>query len=98
MSVRSACAPSRAGANNPSANALTSGLRSRIEALSGSVWIATGADLRDIVLDAEQSFSVDRDGDLLVSALSDARIVALGALPVHAGGTRAGRTATAAGP
>ena len=69
----------------------------RIEALSGSVWITIDGDARDIVLDAQQGFSIDRDGDALVSALSDARIVVLGASAVPAGAKRAGPAATATG-
>ena len=69
----------------------------RIEALSGSVWITIDGDSRDVVLDAEQGFSIDRNGDTLVSALSDARIAVLSALPIPAGSTSAGQTATATG-
>ena len=69
----------------------------RIEALSGSVWITIDGDRRDVVLDARQGFNIDRDGDTLVSALSDARIVVLSALPLPAGNTGAGQAATATG-
>ena len=69
----------------------------RIEALSGSVWITIDGDTRDIVLDAAQGFSVDRDGDTLVSALSDSRIVVLDAVRVRSSSARAGSAATATG-
>jgi hypothetical protein len=50
----------------------------RIESVLGSVWITIDGDPRDIVLDTGEGFSVDRDGDMLISALrADARIVLL---------------------
>lgn len=50
---------------------------SRIEVLDGSVWITIDGDVRDIVLDVDQGFSVDRHGDTLVSALRDSQVVVL---------------------
>ena len=69
---------------------------SRIETLAGSVWITIDGDSRDVVLGPDQAFDVDRDGDMLVSALSDARVVVLAPLPARHSG--APRTAIATGP
>ncbi len=52
-------------------------LGQRIEALSGRVWITMDGDLRDIVLDAGEGFTVDRSSDVLLSAMSDAQLVVL---------------------
>lgn len=49
----------------------------RIEVLDGSVWITIDGDIRDIVIDANQGFSVDRAGATLVSALRDSHVVVL---------------------
>ena len=55
----------------------------RIEALLGRIWLTLDGDPRDIVLDPGEGFSVDRDGDVLISALrGDARFVVLD--PVNA--------------
>ena len=55
----------------------------RIEALLGHIWVTLDGDPRDIVLDSGEGFSVDRDGDVLISALrGDARFVLLD--PVNA--------------
>lgn len=45
-----------------------------IKALSGSVWITQDGDVRDIVLDAGQSFIPDRDGEVVLSPFGDARV------------------------
>lgn len=45
-----------------------------IRALSGSVWITQDGDVRDVVLDAGQSFIPDRDGDVVVSPFGEARV------------------------
>jgi len=47
----------------------------RIECVSGTVWLTQDGDLRDIVLDAGESFRLDRTGRALVSALADAGVV-----------------------
>ena len=47
----------------------------RIECVSGTVWVTQDGDLRDIVLNAGESFRIDRSGHALVSALADAGIV-----------------------
>ncbi len=52
-------------------------LGQRIEALGGHVWITMDGDLRDIVLDAGEGFTVDRGGDVLLSAISDAQFAVL---------------------
>jgi hypothetical protein len=53
------------------------GAGQRIEALSGCLWITIDHDLRDIVVEAGAGFSIDRDGDMLVSALDDSRFALL---------------------
>jgi len=53
----------------------------RIESVLGRLCVTIDDDPRDIVLDPGEGFSVDRDDDVLVSALrSDARFVLLGAV------------------
>lgn len=49
----------------------------RIECLSGSLWITQDGDHRDIVLAPGDSFSFDRVGDALISALDDSRFLLL---------------------
>ena len=49
----------------------------RIECLTGALWITQDNDLRDIVIEAGEGFSLDRHGAALVSALSDARYLLL---------------------
>lgn len=44
----------------------------RIACTDGSLWITQQDDLRDIVLRAGESFVVDRDGKVIVTAASDA--------------------------
>ena len=46
----------------------------RVECLDGSVWITQDGDPRDVVLDAGESFTLDRPGTALVYALADARV------------------------
>ncbi len=45
-----------------------------VQALSGAVWITQDWDIRDIVLEAGQSFAIDRPGTVLVSALDQATV------------------------
>ncbi len=52
-------------------------LGQRIEALGGRVWITMDGDLRDVVIDAGEAFTVDRSSDVLLSAMSDARVAVL---------------------
>ena len=55
----------------------------RIESVFGRIWVTLDGDPRDIVLDPGEGFSVDRDGDVLISPLrGDARFVMLD--PVNA--------------
>ena len=49
----------------------------RIEALSGSLWVTIDNDLRDILVSPARGFSIDRNGETLISALDDARFVVL---------------------
>ncbi|HWI10783.1 MAG TPA: DUF2917 domain-containing protein [Burkholderiaceae bacterium] len=53
------------------------GAGQRIEALSGALWVTIDHDLRDIVVTPGEGFSIDRDGDTIVSALDDARFALL---------------------
>jgi hypothetical protein len=52
-------------------------LGQRIEALGGRLWITMDGDLRDVVIDAGEGFTVDRSTDVLLSAMSDAQMVVL---------------------
>jgi hypothetical protein len=45
-----------------------------VKPLAGTVWITLDQDSRDIVLEAGQSFVVDRPGKTLISAMDDARV------------------------
>jgi hypothetical protein len=56
------------------------GLGQRIESLSGSLWVTIDNDPRDIVVGPGEGFSVDRDGDALISAMDDSQFVLLDAL------------------
>lgn len=46
---------------------------STVRAIAGSVWITQDGDIRDIVLNAGDSFTLDRDGMALLSPLGEAR-------------------------
>ncbi len=52
-------------------------LGQRVECVSGTLWITQDGGLRDIVLTAGDSFSFDRRGDALISALDDSRFLLL---------------------
>lgn len=56
---------------------LPNGLGRRIESLSGSLWVTIDNDLRDILVNPGEGFSVDREGATLISALDDSRFVVL---------------------
>ncbi|CAN0437718.1 unnamed protein product, partial [Phaeothamnion confervicola] len=49
----------------------------RIACADGTLWITQYADTRDIVLRAGDSFVVDRDGKVVVSAVSDSVFAAI---------------------
>ena len=51
----------------------------RVECLNGVIWITQDGDRRDIVLEAGDAFTFDRDDDVLLSALADSRYVLLAA-------------------
>lgn len=46
----------------------------KIRALVGAVWITQDGDLRDVVLESGQSFTPDRDSNILLSPLGEARV------------------------
>lgn len=46
----------------------------RVRCVEGSVWLTLERDLRDIFLNAGESFVVDRDGLTLLHALAPARL------------------------
>ena len=45
-----------------------------IECLEGSVWVTLDGNMRDVILDARQSFHVDRKQRVLIQALATARV------------------------
>lgn len=45
-----------------------------IECLNGSIWVTLDNDLRDVILEAGQSFLADSDQRLLVHALDESRV------------------------
>ncbi len=47
----------------------------RIEVRSGQIWVTQDGDPRDVILGANQCFTLDRSGHTLVSALEDASFV-----------------------
>lgn len=48
-----------------------------LQCLSGTLWLTQDHDLRDIVLEAGDGATIERDGTSLVTALDDARFVLL---------------------
>ena len=56
---------------------LRHGLGQRIEALNGCLWITIDNDLRDIFVAAGEGFTIDRDGDTLISGMADSSVVLL---------------------
>lgn len=52
----------------------------RVECLAGSLWLTIDGDPRDIVLSAGEGFTVDRGGDVIISALDPSRALLLQAL------------------
>ena len=49
----------------------------RVVTLTGCLWITQDRDQRDVVLEAGEGFTLDRDGDTLLSALSDSSFLVL---------------------
>lgn len=56
---------------------LRHGLGQRIEALNGCLWVTIDNDLRDIFVAAGEGFTIDRDGDTLISAMAASSFVLL---------------------
>jgi len=50
------------------------GRGTRMRCLLGSVWVTQDGDPRDIVLEAGESFTLDRDGVAIVYATDDAHL------------------------
>ncbi|MES2510592.1 MAG: DUF2917 domain-containing protein [Pseudomonadota bacterium] len=46
----------------------------KLECLEGSVWVTLDGDLRDVILEPGQAFTVDRDQRILIQALDSARV------------------------
>ncbi len=66
--------------------ALTDARGSLISCQRGAVWITQDNDRRDIVLTSGESFTLDREGEAIVSALDDSSVEVLPApLPRLAG-------------
>ena len=64
----------------------------RIECRSGQLWITQDGDPRDVILDADQCFTLDRSGHTLVSALEDSSFVLRNAADVAKAEAMAQRT------
>ncbi|MBC7954769.1 MAG: DUF2917 domain-containing protein [Cytophagales bacterium] len=64
----------------------------RVEVRTGQVWITQDGDPRDVILDANQCFTLDRSGHALVSALEDASFVLRDAAEVAKAAAVARRT------
>jgi Protein of unknown function (DUF2917) len=50
---------------------------SGVAAFSGCLWITQDGDLRDIIVEAGESFRFDRPGRVLIQALSDSQLLRL---------------------
>ena len=50
----------------------------RIEARCGSVWVTQDHDLRDVVLNPGESFTIDASGRALVQAFEPSRVALFG--------------------
>ena len=62
---------------------LSDALDVRIACVSGALWITQDRDRRDIVLKAGESFTIDRDNVVLVSAVEKSVIAMTMPAPVH---------------
>ena len=49
----------------------------RVQCPSGCLWLTQQSDPRDVVLEAGDTFTIDRAGDTFLSALADSRFVLL---------------------
>lgn len=49
----------------------------RVACLAGCVWLTQERDLRDIILEAGDGFTINRAGDTILNALADSRFVVL---------------------
>jgi hypothetical protein len=47
----------------------------RIECRTGQIWVTQDGDARDVILGSDESFTLDRSGRTLISALEDASFV-----------------------
>ncbi len=56
-----------------------------IAVFEGRVWVTQDNDLRDFVLDAGESFTIERRGRVVVQALSDASLLLLDSADGEAG-------------
>jgi hypothetical protein len=54
----------------------------RIECVRGTLWLTIDHDRRDIVLRPGQGFVLDRDDDMLLSALADSAYLVLDSRPL----------------
>lgn len=54
--------------------AVTQPLGKRIECLEGCLWVTQDNDVRDLVLDAGQAVTIDREQRVLIQALEPARL------------------------
>lgn len=72
MEIRSNASPVCLGKNQ--ALSLFDAKGSQISCRQGELWITQDHDLRDIVLEPGQSFTLDRDGAALVSAMAPSSV------------------------
>lgn len=47
---------------------------SRVTCLQGSLWLTQEQSIRDVLLEAGQSFDIERDGVTLVQGMADSRL------------------------
>lgn len=63
------------------AHRIDAGKGLRVQCLNGTLWLTQDNDPRDIVLEAGDGATIERDGLSIVSALSDAQFLLLYGLP-----------------